>query len=458
MIRPNDGFAQKPGLRDGTVSDEIVCDQFLSRFTMLLIQNARIASETTSALRNADILIKNGEIEAIGTNLTSNPNVRVIDAKGRIVMPGMFDAHVHFREPGFEGKETIASGSEAAINGGITGVVMMPNTNPAIDSATVVANVLDIAKRTSRIPVYTSGCVTAGRHGKELAGIDGMRALGVKMLTDDGDTTGDPSVLLRAMQYATEFGMFFASHCEVPELAGPRALNDGVTSYRLGIKGSPACAEEIIIDRDIRLAHATGAHIHIQHVSSKLGMETIRWWKSRGDVKVTAEVSPHHLLFNEEDIGDFDTHYKMNPPLRTKADNEGLLQGLIEGVFDFIATDHAPHTRFEKSQDFVSAPNGITGLDTALVSLYHHFVATGKFGWDLIVKRYSAEPRRLMGLPAVSIEVGQPADLILFDPDAETTFSAEFMKSKSINTPFIDQTLKGRVDLVVLGEQILLDR
>ena len=425
---------------------------------MLLIKNARIASENSSSLAEGDVLVSGGKIQAIGQNLTADADARVIDARGRIVMPAMFDAHVHFREPGFEGKETIASGSESAINGGITGVVMMPNTRPAIDSATVVANVLDIAKRTARIPVYTSGCVTKDRHGKELAGIDGMRALGVKMLTDDGDTTGDPSVLMRAMQYATEFGMFFASHCEVPELAGPRALNEGVTSYRLGIKGSPACAEEIIIDRDIRLAHATGAHIHIQHVSSKLGMETIRWWKSRGDVKVTAEVSPHHLLFNEEDIGDFDTNYKMNPPLRTKADNEGLLQGLIEGVFDLIATDHAPHTRFEKSQDFVSAPNGITGLDTALVSLYHYFVATGRFGWDLVVKRYSAEPRRLMGLPAVSIEVGQPADLILFDTEAETTFTAEFMKSKSINTPFIDQTLKGRVDLVVLGDEILLER
>ena len=373
-------------------------------------------------------------------------------------MPGMFDAHVHFREPGFEAKETIASGTEAAINGGITGVVMMPNTCPAIDSATVVAAVLDIARRSARIPVFASGCVTKDRHGKELAGIDGMRALGVRMLTDDGDTTGDPAVLLRAMQYATEFGMFFASHCEVPELAGPRALNEGLVSYRLGIKGSPACAEEIIIDRDIRLAHAAGAHIHIQHVSSKLGMETIRWWKSRGDVKVTAEVSPHHLLFCDEDIGDFDTNYKMNPPLRTKADNEGLLQGLIDGVFDLIATDHAPHTPFEKSQDFVSAPNGITGMDTALVSLHHHLVATGKFGWDLVIKRYSAGPRRLMGLPVVSIEIGQPANFLLFDPDAETTFTKEFMKSKSQNTPFIDRTLRGSVDLVVLGEAILLER
>ncbi len=424
----------------------------------ILIQNACIASEHSPALVDGDVLISNGKIQAIGQNLTAPAGAKVINAAKRVLAPGMFDAHVHFREPGFEAKETIATGSEAAINGGITGVVMMPNTRPAIDSATVVANVLEIAKRAARIPVYTSGCVTKDRHGKELAGIDGMRTLGVKMLTDDGDTTSDPAVLFRAMQYAAEFGMFFASHCEVPELAGPRALNEGVVSYRLGIKGSPACAEEIIIDRDIRLAHAAGAHIHIQHVSSKLGMETIRWWKARGDVKVTAEVSPHHLLFTDEHIGDFDTNYKMNPPLRTQADNDGLLQGLIDGVFDLIATDHAPHTPFEKSQDFVSAPNGITGMDTALVSLFHHFVLTEKFGWDLIVKRYSAEPRRLMGLPAVAIEVGQPADLILFDAEGETTFTAEFMKSKSQNTPFINQTLKGSVDFVLLGNEILLSR
>lgn len=425
---------------------------------MLLITNARIASENSSSLTEADVLLSEGKIQKIGKGLTAPEGVRVIDAAGRILMPGMFDAHVHFREPGFEAKENIATGSESAINGGITGVVMMPNTSPAIDSPQIVNQVLETAKRVSRIPVYTSGCVTKGRHGKELAAIDGMRALGVRMLTDDGDTTADPAVLMRAMQYATPFGMFFASHCEVPELAGPRALNEGTVSYQLGIKGSPACAEEIIIDRDIRLAHATGAHIHIQHVSSKLGMETIRWWKQRGDVKVTAEVAPHHLLFADEDIGDYDTHYKMNPPLRTRADNEALLQGLIEGVFDLIATDHAPHTPFEKSQDFVSAPNGITGLDTALVSLHHYFVATGRFGWDLVVKRYSAEPRRFMGLPSVSIEEGQPVDLILFDPEKETTFTKDFMKSKSQNTPFLDKTLKGSVDLVVLGESVLLDR
>jgi dihydroorotase len=424
----------------------------------LLITHARIASENSPALTEADVLLADGKIQQIGKGLAAPEGTRTIDARGRILMPAMFDAHVHFREPGFEAKETIATGSEAAINGGITGVVMMPNTRPAIDNGTVAGQVLEIAKRTARIPVYTSGCVTKDRHGKELAGIDGMRAKGVRMLTDDGDTTADAAVLYRAMQYATEFGMFFASHCELPELAGPRALNEGAMSYRLGIKGSPACAEEIIIDRDIRLAHAAGAHIHIQHVSSKLGMETIRWWKQRGDVKVTAEVAPHHLLFADEDIGDYDTHYKMNPPLRARADNQALLEGLLDGTFDLIATDHAPHTPFEKSQDFVSAPNGITGLDTALVSLHHYFVATGKFGWDLVIKRFSAEPRRLLGLSAVSITEGQPVDLILFDPEKETTFTAEFMKSKSQNTPFLDKTLKGSVDLVVLGENVLLER
>ena len=424
----------------------------------LLIQNARIAAENSPVLVAADVLVSGGKIRQISDDLAAPDGVRVIDARGRVLMPGMFDAHVHFREPGFETKESIATGSAAAINGGVTGVVMMPNTCPAIDSATVVASVLESARRHARIPVLTSGCVTKGRQGKELAAIEGMRALGVRMLTDDGDTTADPAVLLRAMQYAGEFGMFFASHCEVAELAGPRALNEGIMSYRLGIKGSPACAEEIIIDRDIRLARAAGAHIHIQHVSSRLGMETIRWWKSRGDVRVTAEVTPHHLLFNEEDIGDFDTHYKMNPPLRSKADAEALLEGLLEGVFDLIATDHAPHTPFEKSQDFVSAPNGITGLDTALVSLYHHFVATGTFGWDLLVKRYSAEPRRLMGLPVATIAEGQAADMVLFDPAATSTFSAEFMQSKSQNTPFLNQILRGRVDLVLLGDEILLER
>ena len=422
----------------------------------LFLQGGEVAHEEGAPVA-ADVWVENGVIKAVGPSLPVPEGARVIDVSGKIVSPAMFDAHVHFREPGQEHKEDIAAGTEAAINGGVTGVVMMPNTSPAIDSAAVVKMVLDKAAAVSRIPVYTSGCITKDRAGKELAAIDGMRDLGVVMLTDDGDEVANPALLKRAMEYASEFGMFFASHCEVLELSGPRALNEGVVSYRLGITGTPACAEEIAMDRDIRLAHATGAHVHIQHVSSALGMETIRWWKEQG-VKVTAEVSPHHLMFNEEDIGEYDTHYKMNPPLRTAEDNAALLQGLKDGVFDLIATDHAPHTEFEKAQDFVSAPNGIIGLETALVSLFHRYVRAGDFGWDLLVKRYSAEPRRFMGLEAVPIEEGKPAELIVFDPAGETTFSREFMQSKSSNTPFLDKTLSGRVEIVVRGDEVLLER
>ncbi|MGE9269217.1 MAG: dihydroorotase [Verrucomicrobiales bacterium] len=424
----------------------------------LLIRNVRILSENSSQPASADVLIEDGIYRKIDSAITAPEHAKIIEGKGRLLMPAMFDAHVHFREPGGEAKEDIASGSEAAIQGGITGVVMMPNTTPSIDSGTIVKMVLDKAADVSRIPILTSGCVTKGREGKELAGIDAMRAMGVKMLTDDGDSTNDAAVLFRAMQYACEFDMFFASHCEVPELAGPRALNDGPKAYQLGIKGSPACAEEIIIDRDIRLAHAAGAHIHIQHVSSKLGMETIQWWKNRGDVKVTAEVSPHHLMFIDEDIGDYDTHYKMNPPLRTRADNEALLQGLKDGIFDLLATDHAPHTPFEKAQDFTAAPNGITGLETALISMFDRFVAKEELGWDILIKRYSAEPRRMMGLDAVPIETGGKAECLLFDPEGSTTFTPEYMKSKANNTPFLDKTLKGSIDLVVLDDEILLER
>ena len=423
----------------------------------LLIKNARIASEENDDLLLADVLVKEGVITSIGSDIDAESDTRVIDGSGKILSPAMFDTHIHMREPGQEAKETIKSGTEAAINGGVTGVVLMPNTSPAIDSAAMVRTIYEIAERDARIPVYTSGCITKGREGKELAGIDGMLQLGVKMLTDDGDAVPDMMLLKRAMEYAGEFDCFFASHCEVLELSGPRALNEGKVSYKLGIQGTPACSEEICMDRDIRLAHATGARLHIQHVSSKIGMETIRWWKKMG-AKVTAEVSPHHLLFNEEDIGNYDTHYKMNPPLRTAEDNAALLEGLKEGVFDTIATDHAPHTPFEKEQDFINAPNGITGLETAVVSLFHHYINKGEFGWSLLVNRYSAEPRRMMGLEPVAIREGGKADFILFDPKGETTFSADFMCSKSQNTPFLDKTLDGSIDLVVLGDDILLQR
>ncbi|WP_218280579.1 dihydroorotase [Verrucomicrobium spinosum] len=228
-------------------------------------------------------------------------------------------------------------------------------------------------------------------------------------------------------------------------------------SYSLGLEGIPAISEEICLDRDIRIAQYTGAHVHIQHVTTARGMNTIRRFKEEG-VKVTCEIAPHHLIFNHEDIRDYDTSYKMNPPLRTPEDNTLLLQGLIDGVFDVIATDHAPHTEFEKKNDFQSAPFGITGLETALPCLYDRFMSKGVFGWDVIVKRYSAEPRRIIKLPPVPVVEGGVAEFIVFDPNGSTTFTKEFMKSKSSNTPFLNQTLKGSVDVVVLKDEVLLNR
>jgi dihydroorotase len=284
-----------------------------------------------------------------------------------------------------------------------------------------------------------------------------MKSAGAVMLSDDGFPVDNPQVLRRAMEYARDYDLPIASHCEVKELSGKGCMHEGKISYSLGLPGIPSISEEIGISRDIRLAEFTGVHLHIQHVTTAEGMKTIKRAKDRG-IRVTCEIAPHHLMFSQEDIGDYDTNYKMNPPLRTKEDNALLLQGLIDGWFDVIATDHAPHTPFEKRQDFASAPFGITGLETALVSLYDRFISKGTFGWDLIVKHYSAEPRRIMKLQPVPIIEGGIADFILFNPARSTTFSQDFMKSKSINTPFIDQTLQGMVERVIYRGQELLVR
>lgn len=422
-----------------------------------LYRNAQIASEDSPKLQTADVLVEGDKIIGVAANITGVENAEVIDCTGRILLPGLFDIHVHAREPGQDDKENIATCAEAAINGGVTGFVMMPNTSPAIDNAGVVRSVLESARRTRiGLGIYTTGAITKGRKGEELAGIAGMKAAGAVMLTDDGSPVDNPQVLRRAMEYARDYDMPLASHCEVKELSGKGCMHEGKISYSLGLPGIPAISEEVCIARDIRLAEFTGVHLNIQHVSTERGMGTIKRAKDRG-IRVTCEIAPHHLMFNQEHIGDYDTHYKMNPPLRTPEDNAALLQGLKDGWFDVIATDHAPHTPFEKNQDFASAPFGITGLETALVSLYDRLISKDILDWGLIVKRYSAEPRRLMKLPPVPVKEGGIAEFILFNPALTTTFTREFMKSKSINTPFLDKTLQGMIERVIYrGEELLV--
>jgi dihydroorotase len=426
----------------------------------LIFQNVLVASADETGLPPADVWIDDGEIKSIDKPgaIPAAESARVIDGGGRmILLPALFDVHVHLREPGRVAAETLRTGTAAAVNGGITGVVAMPNTTPAIDTGAMVQSVREIAARTAAIPVHVAGAITRGRLGEELAAIADMRARGAVMITDDGDPVENPQVLRRAMEYARTFDLMLASHCEVKALSGPAAIHEGRHSYKLGLPGSPALSEEICLARDCRLAQFTRARLHIQHVSTARGVETIRRYKNDG-VRVTAEVTPHHLLFIDEDIGEYDTHYKMNPPLRTREDRARLLEALREGVFDCIATDHAPHTDFDKQREFVAAPNGITGLETALPSIFHYFIREDRLTWRDVVRYYSANPRRLIGLEPVPIKQGSPAECVLFDPEATTTFTRSFMRSKSANTPFLDRTLDGRVELVLRGEEVLLDR
>lgn len=420
-----------------------------------LYRNGQIASEDSPKLQRADVLVEGDRIIGVVPDLKAD-DAEVIDCTGCVLLPGLFDVHVHAREPGREDKETIATCAAAAINGGVTGIVLQPNTNPSIDTASLVSTVIAKGRKTG-IAVLTTGAITKGRKSEELAPIGAMKAAGAVMITDNGHPVYNPQLLRIAMEYARDFDLPLASHCEIKELSAGGCMHEGSVSYSLGLAGIPACSEEICIERDIRLAQFTGAHLHIQHVSTRAGMNAIRRAKEDG-ARITCEVTPHHLLFNHEHIGSYDTHYKMNPPLRTAEDNAALLQGLIDGVFDMIATDHAPHTKFEKNNDFASAPFGITGLETALPSLFHHFIDKGIFGWDVLVKRYSAEPRRLLKLPAVPVKGGGAAEFVVFNPARESTFNREFIQSKSTNTPFLNQTLKGQVERVVFSGKELLAR
>jgi dihydroorotase len=422
-----------------------------------LYRNAQIASEDSPKLQTADVLVEGDRIIGVAASITDATDVEIIDCSGRVLIPSLFDIHVHAREPGQETKENIATCAEAAINGGVTGFIMMPNTLPAIDNAGVVRSVLESARGTRIGPgIFTSGAITKGRKGEELAGIAGMKNAGAVMLTDDGFPVDNPQVLRRAMEYARDFDIPLASHCEVKELSGKGSMHEGSVSYSLGLQGIPAISEEICIARDIRLAEFTGVHLNIQHVTTARGMETINRARDRG-IRVTCEIAPHHLMFSHEDVGNYDTHYKMNPPLRTQEDNAALLQGLIDGWFDVIATDHAPHTPFEKNQDFASAPFGITGLETALPSLNDRFISKGLLGWDVLVKRYSAEPRRMFKLAPVPIVEGGLAEFIVFNPERFTLFTRDFMKSKSINTPFLDKAVKGLIERVIYrGKELLV--
>lgn len=419
--------------------------------TPRLFQNGRIASADSRDLLAADVLVDGtGTIAAVGPGLAAPDGAETIDCRGLVLVPGMFDVHVHAREPGQEHKETLATCSAAALRGGVTGVVLMPDTAPPIDTGNLVKSAMDLVSELSAIPMFQSGCLTKGREGREMAGFSGMASRGVPLLTDADRSVPCPDLLRRCMEYARDFDLLVASHCDTPALTKAGAINEGRVSYRFGLPGIPAISQEIAIDRDIRVAQHTGARLHLQQISTARGLQSVQCAKEAGTL-VTCEVSPHHLVLGEQDIRDYNTHFKFHPPLRPAADVEALVAGFIDGGIDVLACDHAPHTEFEKSSDFGSAPFGAAGLETAVPVVFDRFIRKGVFGWDLLVERYSAAPRRLVGLAPVSIAEGARAEFFLFDPEGVTPVARETMKTKSPVSPFLGETLAGKVRGTALG-------
>jgi dihydroorotase len=423
----------------------------------IFIQSAEVV-RATGTTEICHVLLREGKVLDVGANLIAPEGARVIDAKGMVLIPGLFDTHAHLREPGREDAENLETGSLAALRGGITGMVMMPDTHPRIDNGGMVQSVLDVASKVpSKLDLFVAGCISKGGKGEELAEIGDMQQRGAVMITDDPNAVGNPQLLRRALQYTRGLGLLVATHCDVPELTGQGSMNDGKTSYRLGLPGMHPCSEEICLVRDIRLAQAMNTRIHINNITTARGVETVARYKKEG-MAVTVGVAPHHLIFTEEDIGDYDTNFKVKPPLRTKNDRLALQQGLRDGVIDVIGTDHSPFTEFEKEREFANAPFGMTSLDTALPSLYETLIRPGLLDWPTLVSRFSRAPRRLIGLPVAAIEPGQRINCVLFNPNGTSHFTRDALGSKSFNTPYLDKTIQGQVAFVMLEDRILLDR
>jgi len=413
-----------------------------------LFKNASIARADSPELEKADVLVgDDGVIKEVGKDIAGDA---VSDCAGCVLVPGMFDLHVHAREPGAEHKETLATCADAALNGGITGLVLMPDTSPPIDTGNLVKSLQDLVSEASSIPMLVAGCLTKRREGEKLAGFSGMANRGVVMLTDSDRTVPCPDLLRRCMEYARDFHLVVTSHCDTPALTKAGAVNEGRVSYQLGLPGIPAISQEIVIDRDIRVAQHTGAKLHLQQISTAHALRAISDAKATG-TNVTCEVSPFHLLLSEDDIEDYNTAYKLDPPLRLPTDRDALLKGLLDDTVDAIATNHAPHTEFEKAADFASAPFGVAGLETAVLSLYDRFIKNGVFGWDLLIRKYSVAPREIVGQQPVAIQEGEKANFFVFDPEGETKVDARYLKTKSHVSPFLGKALAGAIRETVLG-------
>lgn len=416
----------------------------------LLLKNAHIVDPAAGLDGVADVLIDGDRIASVGENLASE-GAEVVDLSGKYLVPGLVDMHVHLREPGYEFKEDIESGTRAAAKGGFTGVCSMPNTDPVTDNGTVIKYILARAAEVGHCRVYPSGAMTKGLKGEIIAEMGDMVANGCVAFSDDGRGVQDAGMMRRCMDYGKMFGKVFMSHCQDESLVGEGQVNEGVVSTRLGLLGWPAEGEELEIARDIAIARLTGAKFHVQHITTARGVEMVRAAKAEG-LPVTCEATPHHMFLTEDDITEhFETALKVNPPLRTADDAAAIIEAVLDGTVDAIVTDHAPHADWEKSREFELAPFGMTGLETSLALINTHLVKTGKMGYGRLVELMAIEPRKILGLEPVTVAAGSVADLTVFDADAAWTVGEDGYESRGNNSGFAGQTLTGRATDVFVG-------
>ena len=411
----------------------------------ILLQNIRIMNPAQGLDRRADLLVVDGTITGIGENIEAPEGVEVRDGSAWVAAPGFYDMHVHLREPGATHKETIETGCASAANGGFTGVACMPNTTPAIDSAEVVHSIL---WKSQNLPVDVNvvGATTVGRKGETLAPMGEMYEAGVRMFSDDGDCVRSPEVMRRAFEYASQFdGAVLSQHCEEHTMTVGFAMNEGVVSARLGMPGYPDVAEELIIERDIRLAEFCGDRpYHVSHMSTAGGVESVRRAKAKGKTHITCEVAPHHFVLTDEAVEKYGVNAKMNPPLRTEEHRQALLEGFRDGTIDVIATDHAPHALAEKEVEFPNAPNGIIGLETSIGLSYTYLVDAGIIPLERLIELMAINPRRILSLPVPNIAEGEEANLTIFAPEESWRVDTSKFLTKSLNTPFAGWELKGK--------------
>ena len=425
--------------------------------SILLIKNGRVIDPANEIDKQCDVLIVDGRIEQVGEVTVDSGletgSCKVIDAAGKLVTPGLIDMHVHFREPGDEEEETIASGSLAAVAAGFTSVVCMPNTNPVIENETDVEYIHRKARQARKTHVYTMGAMTKGLQGVELAEMGFMAEAGALGFTDDGRGVQDPAVMLRVLKYAAMFDVVIAQHCQDERIAGQGVMNSGYYSTILGLPGIDPLAEEAMLWRDIQLIKKTQTRYHAQHLSTAGSVELVRMAK-KDSLPITCEVTPHHLLLTEECCAEYDTNYKVNPPLRSERDVEALKEAIADGLVDALATDHAPHLQSEKELEFLTAPFGIASLECALALYVKALIEPGVLDWPGLIRLMTQNPARIIGIEKGTLSKGAQADVTIVDPDAEYEINVNTFRSKSRNCPYHGWKVKGKVEKTIVGGEI----